>query len=81
MHKSASFIYSDVSYIVGIKLTILHLPGETNDHLGVWLPEKKVFLAADNIYKAFPNLYAIRGTVPRDVTEWIASLEVIQDDD
>ena len=42
-------------------MTLKHCPGETPDQIVVWLPEKKVLIAADNYYKSFPNLYAIRG--------------------
>ncbi|CAF1690678.1 unnamed protein product, partial [Adineta ricciae] len=37
-----------------------------------------VLLAADNIYKAFPNIYAIRGTTTRDPIQWIASLDLMR---
>ncbi len=41
----------------------------------MWLPEKSVLLPGDNIYKAFPNLYTIRGTAYRDVRVWVDSLD------
>ena len=61
--------------VAGIKLELIHAPGETNDQLFVWLPEKRVLLPGDNIYKAFPNLYTIRGTLYRDVLKWAYSLD------
>jgi len=61
--------------IDGIQVELLHLPGETPDQIGVWLPEKRVLLPADNVYQAFPNLYTIRGTSYRDVNEWIDSID------
>jgi alkyl sulfatase BDS1-like metallo-beta-lactamase superfamily hydrolase len=61
--------------IAGVKLTLMHAPGETDDQLLVWLPEKKILLPGDNIYKAFPNLYTIRGTAFRDPSIWVASLD------
>lgn len=61
--------------IAGVRLDLVHAPGETNDQLYVWLPEKKVLLPGDNYYKAFPNLYAIRGTPYRDPSDWVVSLE------
>lgn len=61
--------------IEGIKLQLVHAPGETNDQLFVWLPNEKILLPGDNIYKAFPNLYTIRGTPYRDVITWAASLD------
>ncbi|HMA86942.1 MAG TPA: alkyl sulfatase dimerization domain-containing protein [Desulfosalsimonadaceae bacterium] len=61
--------------ICGIEVKLIHMPGETDDQTCVWLPEKKVLIAADNIYKTFPNLYTIRGTMYRDVMQWAKSLE------
>ncbi len=61
--------------IAGIKMVLVHAPGETPDQIFVWLPEKKVLLAADNYYKSFPNLYAIRGTAYRDVMLWVTSID------
>jgi alkyl sulfatase BDS1-like metallo-beta-lactamase superfamily hydrolase len=61
--------------IAGLKLVLVHAPGETPDQIFIWLPQKKVLLPADNFYKSFPNLYAIRGTAYRDVTRWVKSLD------
>jgi alkyl sulfatase BDS1-like metallo-beta-lactamase superfamily hydrolase len=59
----------------GLKLLLVHAPGETPDQIFVWLPTKKVLLPADNYYKSFPNLYAIRGTANRDAMLWVNSLD------
>ena len=61
--------------IAGLKLVLFYAPGETPDQIFVWMPEKKVLLPADNYYKSFPNLYAIRGTAYRDVKSWVASID------
>lgn len=61
--------------IAGIEIELVHAPGETNDQLFVWLPEKRVLLPGDNLYKAFPNLYTIRGSLYRDPLKWVASLD------
>lgn len=61
--------------IAGVQLELMHAPGETDDQLMIWLPEQKVLLPADNFYKAFPNLYTIRGTGYRDVLSWAYSLD------
>jgi len=53
----------------------VHAPGETEDQLFVWLPERQVLLCGDNFYKAFPNLYTIRGTAYRDPRLWANSLD------
>ena len=60
--------------IAGLNVHLVHAPGETADQIYVWLPEQKALCAADNFYKAFPNLYAIRGTPYRDPRHWIGSL-------
>ncbi len=61
--------------IEGVKIKLIHAPGETNDQLFVWIADRKILLPGDNIYKAFPNLYTIRGTSYRDVKMWSASLD------
>jgi alkyl sulfatase BDS1-like metallo-beta-lactamase superfamily hydrolase len=63
----------------GLTLRLLHMPGETDDQLAVWWPERKVLLPADNIYQTFPNLYTIRGTPYRDVRVWVRSLDAMRD--
>ncbi len=65
--------------VAGVKIKLVHAPGETNDQIFVWLPEKKVLMPGDNIYKAFPNLYTIRGTLYRDVLGWAHSLDKMRD--
>ncbi len=64
--------------IAGLKLVLIHAPGETPDQTVIWIPDKKVLLSADNYYKSFPNLYAIRGTAYRDVRKWVHSLDVMR---
>lgn len=61
--------------IAGLPVHLVHAPGETADQIYVWLPDQKVLCAGDNLYKAFPNLYAIRGTPYRDPRHWIESLD------
>lgn len=63
--------------IAGVKLDLVHAPGETPDQLYVWLPEKRALLCGDNYYLAFPNLYAIRGTPYRDPRNWADSLDIM----
>jgi len=63
--------------ICGVNVDLVAAPGETDDHLYVWLPDSKVLLCGDNFYNSYPNLYAIRGAQYRDITLWIESLEKI----
>lgn len=58
----------------GVHAELIMAPGETSDHMVVWLPEHKVLIPGDNWYHAFPNLYAIRGTPYRDFANWATSL-------
>ncbi|MFK8031665.1 MAG: alkyl sulfatase dimerization domain-containing protein [Gammaproteobacteria bacterium] len=62
--------------IAGEKLTLIHAPGETDDQLFVWNEERKLLAAGDNLYRAFPNLYTIRGTPHRSLKRWANSLDL-----
>lgn len=64
--------------VAGIHFHLQYAPGETDDTLFVWLPERKVLLSGDDIYKSFPNLYTIRGTSYRDPEAWVASLDAMR---
>ena len=61
----------------GIPARLIMAPGETADHMAVWLPEHGVLFPGDNWYHAFPNLYAIRGTPYRDFAAWAESLALL----
>jgi alkyl sulfatase BDS1-like metallo-beta-lactamase superfamily hydrolase len=61
--------------LAGITVELVANPGETEDQLYVWLPDKKVLFAGDNFYRCMPNLYAIRGTPYRDVLQWANAIE------
>ncbi|MEX3010672.1 alkyl sulfatase dimerization domain-containing protein [Hoeflea sp. TYP-13] len=61
----------------GVAARLIMAPGETADHMVVWLPAQKVLFSGDNWYHAFPNLYAIRGTPYRDFATWADSLALL----
>ena len=61
--------------IGGRKVDFYHAPGETDDQIFVWIEEMKALFPGDNIYKAFPNIYTIRGTSYRSFQSWYKSLE------
>jgi alkyl sulfatase BDS1-like metallo-beta-lactamase superfamily hydrolase len=65
--------------IAGLRVQLLHTPGETRENIAVWLPDKKVLLPGDDFYKAFPTLYAVRGARLRPIEQWILSLGVMID--
>ena len=80
-------IFFDEKYeftLGGVRFELFSTPGETPDHLTVWLPAYKAAFIGDNYAGAgmpepmsFPNLYAIRGTKPRWALDWIESLNTV----
>jgi alkyl sulfatase BDS1-like metallo-beta-lactamase superfamily hydrolase len=80
-------ILFDESYkftLGGIEFDLFSTPGETPDHLTVWVPAYKAAFIGDNYYgiatpepNSFPNLYAIRGTKPRWALDWVKSLDTV----
>jgi alkyl sulfatase BDS1-like metallo-beta-lactamase superfamily hydrolase len=80
-------IFFDEKYefsLGGIDFQLFSTPGETPDHLTVWLPASKVAFIGDNYNGAglpepmsFPNLYALRGTKPRWALDWIHSIDQV----
>ena len=53
---------------VGFEL--LHTPGETPDHLTVWIPQFKTAFIGDNYYESFP-------TPPRWALDYVQSLDTV----
>jgi len=66
--------------IAGITIDLVAAPGETDDHLYVWLPEQRVVFAGDNFYQSWPNVYPLRGTARRSMRDWIASISSMVDE-
>jgi alkyl sulfatase BDS1-like metallo-beta-lactamase superfamily hydrolase len=82
MGGNRSFIKPNISFndtyvanISGVPLELIHAPGESPDGIIVWLPKKRVLLAGDNIYKAYPDLSPITGAKHKDIPQWINSLD------
>jgi alkyl sulfatase BDS1-like metallo-beta-lactamase superfamily hydrolase len=80
-------IFFDETYkftLGGIEFDLFSTPGETPDHLTVWIPAYNTAFIGDN-YKgiglpepvSFPNLFAIRGTKPRWPLDWISSIDKV----
>ena len=63
--------------IDGVALELRAAPGETDDAMLVWLPDDGALCSGDVYYATFPNLYAIRGTQYRDVSQWIRALDLV----
>jgi glyoxylase-like metal-dependent hydrolase (beta-lactamase superfamily II) len=62
----------------GLTFQLVHTPGETYDHLSVWIPEYRIAFTGDNIYGSFPNVYTLRGTKPRWALDYVESLDRVQ---
>jgi alkyl sulfatase BDS1-like metallo-beta-lactamase superfamily hydrolase len=63
--------------IGGVRFDLLHTPGETPDHLTVWMPAVKAAFIGDNFYESFPNLYTLRGTETRKALDYVESLNTV----
>ena len=61
----------------GLNFHVMHTPGETYDHLSVWIPELKAVFVGDNFYGSFPNIYTLRGTKPRWALDYVTSLNEV----
>jgi alkyl sulfatase BDS1-like metallo-beta-lactamase superfamily hydrolase len=59
------------------KFEVMSTPGETPDHLTVWIPKYRAAFVGDNYYESFPNMYTLRGTKPRWALDYIASLDKV----
>ncbi len=69
--KTHTFTVGDTTF------ELLHTPGETPDHLTVWIPKLRAAFVGDNFYESFPNLYTLRGTRPRWALEYVESLNKV----
>jgi len=61
----------------GIKFELYSTPGETPDHLTVWIPQWRAAFTGDNYYGSFPNIYTLRGTRPRPALDYVNSLDKV----
>ncbi|ETO19477.1 hypothetical protein RFI_17751 [Reticulomyxa filosa] len=80
-YRNIEYMYTYVVVVIvcnfgeGVTFEFHHAPGETIDQIFIYLPEKRVLLPADNVYRAFPNIYAIRGSPTRPAREWVKSID------
>lgn len=68
----------------GTRFQLFSTPGETPDHLTVWIPSSRIAFIGDNYAGAaipepmsFPNIYTLRGTRPRPALDWISSIDKV----
>jgi len=65
--------------VAGVTFKLCWAPGETDDHIFVWLPDQRALIPGDNFYWSFPNLYTIRGTPFRSLKRWYQSIDRMRD--
>ncbi|HUH63720.1 MAG TPA: MBL fold metallo-hydrolase [Terracidiphilus sp.] len=68
----------------GLTFRLFSTPGETPDHLTVWIPEYSIAFIGDNYNGAglpepmsFPALFTLRGTEPRWALDWVKSIDTV----
>ncbi len=61
--------------VAGVRMQLMHTPGESPENVAVWIPDKGVLLPGDDFYKSYPNLSPLRGLRLRPPETWIVSLE------
>ncbi|HYM24160.1 MAG TPA: MBL fold metallo-hydrolase [Vicinamibacterales bacterium] len=72
-----TFDERDTLTVGDVEFDLIHTPGETPDHLTVWIPQFKTAFIGDNYYESFPNLYTLRGTMPRWALDYVESLDTV----
>lgn len=63
--------------IAGVRFTLFLTGGEAASEIGMYLPDYRTALIADEVYIAFPNLYTLRGAKFRDAMRWAAASEKV----
>ena len=76
---SKTFAKETTISLGGVNLVVTPNPGETKDQILTWFPDDRVAFGGDNMYRSWPNLYAIRGTQYRDVRDWCEAVDRIRE--
>ncbi|MFZ5672339.1 MAG: alkyl sulfatase dimerization domain-containing protein [Pseudomonadota bacterium] len=61
--------------VAGVRMQLIHTPGESPENVAVWIASKGVLLPGDDFYKSYPNLSPLRGLRLRPPDTWISSLD------
>ena len=65
--------------LAGLEVELIPIPSETDDMLGLFLPDEEIFLTGDCIQgECYPNIYTLRGTPYRDPMQWVATIDWIR---
>ena len=60
----------------GYHFIMVHTPGETPDHITIWIPELSAVFVGDNYYEYFINNATLRGTLTRPILGYINALNL-----
>ncbi|MDJ0869116.1 MAG: alkyl sulfatase dimerization domain-containing protein [Myxococcota bacterium] len=64
----------------GVRMRLIHVPGDTPTGVAVWLPELGVLLGGDVLPgPALPDLGALHGVPPRDPLAWVRSIDRLRE--
>lgn len=63
--------------LAGVPVTLFPTGGEAASEIGMYLPDYRTALIADEVYIALPNLYTLRGAKFRDAMRWAAASEKV----
>lgn len=66
---------SETIEVAGVRMQLIHTPGESPENTAIWLADKGVLIPGDDFLKSYPNLSPIRGLKLRPPERWIASLD------
>ena len=62
--------------VAGVRMELMWIPSEANTEIGVWLPDHGVLQTAECVQgECYPNVYTIRGDVPRPAQRWVDALD------
>ncbi|MEW6363444.1 MAG: MBL fold metallo-hydrolase [Acidobacteriota bacterium] len=77
VRENPTVFFSDEYEInaAGLRIQMLHRPGETPDHAVIWIPGRNAVFVGDNYYEYFINNSTFRGTMIRPVGGYIDALE------
>lgn len=66
--------------IAGVRLRMMHIPGETDDQIGVYLPDDGVVFSGDTFQgPTLPNIHTLRGTRFRDPMQWVHTIDRLRE--
>ncbi len=63
--------------IEGVELEVFYTGGEAKSEFGIYLPQYKTIMVADEIFHSVPNIYTIRGAKFREPAGYIRAVDAV----